>query len=349
MTLRDIQAQSVLAQWIRRLFLSRGALALLVGCVVIIDGCARRDVHHLIRQNFASPDRSPKILAVYMPWFGDSSHIDVGYSTQDPEVVSRQIAEARKMGISAFIADWYGNRSPFLDKSFAVLQQVARQKHFQVALMYDETEAAGDEATEEAIEAFDKAYKTYIGPIAANRDAYLTFKGRPLIFVFPKQGHTDWDKVRAETRQWVSPPLLIYKDGPPAAFADAFDGYYAWVHPGNKGWSADGSDWGEQYLENFYSRMKQKYPDKIAVGAAWPGFDDSRAQWGLHRYMNAQCGKTFEDTLRLFRNYFNDSQSLPFLMVETWNDYEEGTAIEHPVFRSCSAPTERPTEPYAKR
>jgi hypothetical protein len=44
--------------------------------------------------------------------------------------------------------------------------------------------------------------------------------------------------------------------------------------------------------------------------------------------MNPRCGKTFDDTLRLFRRYYNEQRQLPFLMIETWNDYEEGTAIE---------------------
>ena len=41
-----------------------------------------------------------------------------------------------------------------------------------------------------------------------------------------------------------------------------------------------------------------------------------------------RCGKTFDDTLRLFRRYYSEQRPLPFLMIETWNDYEEGTAIE---------------------
>jgi hypothetical protein len=329
--------------------LSKALLALLVGCVVIIDGCERHDVHHLIRQNFQAPQRSPKVLAVYMPWFGDTSHIDVGYSSQDPVTVARQITEARSMGIAGFVADWYGDRSPFLDKSFAILEQVANQKHFQVALMYDESESDKGEATEDAIQAFDKAYHHYIGPDAPDRDAYLSYLGRPMIFIFPKQGHTDWNRVRQSTSQWAAPPLLLYENSPRAGFSNDFDGYYAWVHPGSKGWRVDGSDWGKEYLEDFYSDMKRRYPDKIAVGGAWPGFDDSRAQWGQHRYMDAQCGKTFEDTLRLFRGYFDDSDPLPFLLVETWNDYEEGTAVEHPVFRSCKSPEEKEGQPYANR
>ena len=69
--------------------------------------------------------------------------------------------------------------------------------------------------------------------------------------------------------------------------------------PGHSGWAADGSDWGEQYLDNFYKNMTTKHADKIAVGAAWPGFDDSHASWGLNRHMDARCGKTFEQTLGL--------------------------------------------------
>jgi len=44
--------------------------------------------------------------------------------------------------------------------------------------------------------------------------------------------------------------------------------------------------------------------------------------------MNPRCGRTFEDSLRLFRRYYNDEHPLPFLLIVTWNDYEEGTAIE---------------------
>ena len=85
---------------------------------------------------------------------------------------------------------------------------------------------------------------------------------------------------------------------------------------------------GEDYLENFYVTMKNKFPNKIAVGAAWPGFNDSRASWSRNRKMDSRCGRTFEDSLRVFRRYYDNDHPLPFLMVVTWNDYEEGTAIE---------------------
>jgi hypothetical protein len=314
--------------------LPRVIFLVLVGWVVLLEGCATPNLHQIMRQNFQAPQRSLQVLAVYMPWFGDPDHINVGYSSQDTTVLRRQIQEARGMGISAFVVDWYGDRSPFLDKSFAILEQVAQQEHFHVALMYDESNT--DEATGDTLAALEKAYKAYVGPQAPYRNAYLTYQGRPMIFIFPKQGRTNWDRVRTQLSAWPTPPLLFYKDVPSAQFTADFDGFYPWVHPGKKGWSTRGDDWGKQYLENFYETMQTKYRSKIEVGAAWPGFNDAGAKWGLNRYMDARCGKTFEETLQLFRHYDDDSAPLPFLLVETWNDYEEGTAIERSQFADCT-------------
>jgi hypothetical protein len=302
-------------------------LVLIVLASFIPSGCNKANVRQALEKNLPQSEMAPKLLADYQPWFGDPDHIDVGYSTQDPAVIRRQIQQARDMGIYAFVVDWYGNRRPFLDRSYALMQQIAHQMGFHVALMYDETQEPNGHATEDALDALDMAYKRYIGPQAPGRDAYLLYQGRPVIFIFPKRGNTDWNVVRHQVNTWETPPWLIYKDDPPAKYAQAFDGQYAWVHPG-RSWQSDGSDWGEEYLKRFYVKMRTKYPGKIAVGGAWPGFDDSRASWSLNRYMDGRCGKTFEDTLRLFRRYYDDSHPLPFLLIATWNDYEEGTAIE---------------------
>jgi hypothetical protein len=322
--------------------LSKSILALLTAITVMSGGCATRSSRQImLRSNLQVTASSPKVLAAYMPWFGDHKHIDVGYSSHDPEVLSRQIDEARDMGISGFVVDWNGDRRPYTDKSFALLQQAAYEKKFQVALLYNEAEEDGDEATTDAIAAMDKAYRVYIGPEARFRDAYLTYQGRPVIFIFPKRGHTDWNRVRQHVSEWSAPPLLIYKDQAPGPYHGAFDGYYAWVHPGKGGWAPDGSNWGEEYLESFYKRMKEKEPGKLVVGGAWASFDDSRASWGLNRRINARCGKTLQETLSLWRNYFSDSSSLPFLMIDTWNDYEEGSAIERKQFSRCSEDEKR--------
>jgi Glycosyl hydrolase family 99 len=309
------------------------AIIALLAVVIFIPagGCSRANFRQTLDQNPHPPDIAPKVLADYQPWFGGPDHINVGYSTQDPGTLRKQIQQAKGMGIYAFAVDWYGPRQPFLDHSYALLQQMASQNHFHVCLMYDETEEDNGHATEDSLEAMVEAYNNYLGPNAPTHDAYVFYRDRPVIFIFPKRGHTDWNRVRQVVDGWEKPPILIYKDEPPQQYAADFDGEYAWVHPGPKGWSADGSEWGKQYLETFYQKMERQHPDKIAVGGVWPGFDDSKASWGLNRHMDRRCGKTFDDTLHLFQQYDDGNFSMPFLLIATWNDYEEGTQIENGV------------------
>ncbi len=293
-------------------------------------GCSHVGSRQGFRANAQSVGSSPQILAVYEGWFGHPKHtIAVGYNSHDPVVIRKQIREAKSLGISGFVVDWYGYREPFIDRSYALVQTMAAQQKFHVAMMYDETDEE-DGATDEAIEDFKMFDESYLSPNAPGHQAYLTYNGRPMIFIFPQGGHTDWNRVRAVTEKWNPQPLLIYENEP-GQFSNAFDGFYAWVNPGKAGWAPDGSNWGEQYLDNFYHTMQAKYPDKIAVGGAWAGFDDSKASWGTNRHISQRCGKTFSDTFNLWRKYYPPDKPLPFLLIASWNDYEEGTAIERGI------------------
>jgi hypothetical protein len=312
--------------------------------LVFFQGCTHSGVNRALRQNVPASQTPTRVLAVYEPWFGHPQHISVGYSSQDPVVLRKQMDEAKNMGISGFVVDWYGDREPFLDHSYALLQSIASEKNFHIAMMYDETDEENPQvATEDTLAAFDKFHDRYLGPNSAGRQSYVTYNGRPVIFIFPKGGHTDWQRVRASVDHWNPAPLLIYEN-PSNVYASAFDGFYAWISPGKQGWAADGSRWGEDYLRDFYHRMQSKYPDKIAVGTAWAGFDDSKASWGLNRHISQRCGDTFVDTLKLARE--NANPPLPFLLIATWNDYEEGTAIERGLAK-CDSPERRNAENLA--
>ena len=302
---------------------SRGLLSLF-SVLLLPHGCLNSGSSQPAPLKYKAIGQAPQVIALYEAWFGHPKHIDVGYSTQDPSEITSQIGQAKAQGITAFVVDWYGDREPFIDKSYAIIQSVAAKKKFKVAMMYDETDHE-DGATDEAIADFTMFHDTYLSNKSAQ--AYLTYQGRPVIFIFPKGGHTDWDKVRAAINKWSTPPFLIYENLP-GQYASSFDGYYAWVNPGDKGWAPDGSNWGEQYLDNFYKTMGAKYPDKIIVGGAWASFDDSKAPWGLNRHISARCGQTYTDTFNFWRKDFPANDPPPFVMVETWNDHEEGTAIE---------------------
>jgi len=294
-----------------------------------LAGCAHRvDVSQAVRTNLASPGRSTTVLAVYEAWFGMRDHIEVGYSSHDRVLLGKQIEQARGLGISGFVVDWYGLKKPFIDESFSLMEAEAQARNFKVALMYDELRREPN-TTEDTIAALDYAYQRYIAPEAPNAGAYLRYQGRPVIFIWPNTQLTDWTAVREHLQRWPQPPLLIYKQmtSPPRDNA-ALDGYYLWINPGRKGWQSDGSNWGADYLNSSYSQTAAKYPGKLIIGAAWPGFDDRRASWSEHRYMAFRCGKTLQDTMRSYWEYSRSTDSSPFLLIATWNDYEEATAIE---------------------
>lgn len=275
----------------------------------------------------AATGSTPEVLALYEAWFGQPNHIAVGYSSDDPDVIQRQIAAAKKVGISAFVVDWYGDRDPVVDKAYSRMQALAAKHKFKLAMMYTEPEPEVG-ATDEVIADFTRFHDTYLADSTPGHEAYLTYEGRPVIFLFPHGGaHTDWDKVRAVVNKWQSPPLMM-GENLPGQYAADFDGFYPWPNPGAKGWAADGSRWGDDYLNDFYQTMTTKYAGKIIVGGAWPQFDDSKASWGLNRHMAARCGQTFWDTFGFWRKFVTPDQAIPFMLVETWNDYEEGTAVE---------------------
>ncbi len=103
---------------------------LLLAAVALItqtSGCSRGSVRQAMNRPLPNLQESSRILADYQPWFGDRQHINVGYSTLDPAVLRRQIQKAKEMGIYGFAVDWYGNRRPFEDRSYALLQQVAAE------------------------------------------------------------------------------------------------------------------------------------------------------------------------------------------------------------------------------
>src|SRR5579871_2640236 len=102
--------------------ISRAALAILF--LVIFQGCAHTNLRRALREVVPNGQSTTKNLAVYEPWFGKPDHISVGYSTQDPEVIRKQIDEARRLDISAFVVDWYGDRQPFENSSYALIQRI---------------------------------------------------------------------------------------------------------------------------------------------------------------------------------------------------------------------------------
>ncbi|MFL6130093.1 MAG: Ig-like domain-containing protein [Mycobacteriales bacterium] len=161
-----------------------------------------------------------------------------------------------------------------------------------------------------------------------------------------------WRSVRAHVQGFSNGnPLFMFRN------AGAFnhvqtDGGFAWTNHNNP--ACDGTAnrptnndvLGLCYLDNFYETAVT-HPSLTPWGAAWRGADDVAATWGDDVVTPQRCGQTFLLTM-LEENYngnggyggstayYSTSRQLPYMKVVTWNDYDEGTAIE-PGIDNCQA------------
>ncbi len=281
------------------------------------------------------------ILVEYQAWHGlPSHHQPPPYISTDATVIRGHIQEAMKRCIDGFVVDWYGPPAglpndtdrAFIDQALAELLRQAETYGFKVAIMYDEGTLTGvtPPYTTRVISDFLYAKKYFTS------SSYLNINGQPALFIFPYDtidSGIDWAEVRQQLGITVT--LLDKDPNPSTPTHDAlFDGFYAWVQPTNA-WKPDGTEWGEGYLSWFYNTMANPpYNNKIAIGGVWPGFDDTLASWGSGRYMWRRCGQTWYDTWGIAKEY-----NPPFVMIETWNDFEEGTDTEYGI-GECLAPSQ---------
>lgn len=117
------------------------SLVVLLFSLLLAHGCSETGSHQPINLKYRAVGPSPEVLAVYEPWFGHPQHISVGYSSHDPAVLRKQMKHARSMGISGFVVDWYGDRDPFNSRTYELMQPIAAEENFHIAMMYDETDA----------------------------------------------------------------------------------------------------------------------------------------------------------------------------------------------------------------
>ena len=151
-------------------------------------GCSGPGSSQVLRLKHRATGPSPETLALYEAWFGHPKHISVGYSSHDPAKIKSQIAQAKAMRLSALVVDWYGDREPFIDRSYALMQEIASKNNFRVAMMYDEADEE-EGATDQAIADLTMFHDTYLSPTSAGHQSYLTYEGSPVIFIFPKGGY----------------------------------------------------------------------------------------------------------------------------------------------------------------
>jgi hypothetical protein len=259
-----------------------------------------------------------KVLAQLLVWFGESNHMNVGYSSNDPAQVKRQIEDMISRGIDGVIVDWYGPGS-FEDKATQLVMHEA-EKHpgFSFGIMIDagamgQSGCNGCSPQQALTRLLQYVESTYF-----SSPAYLNIGGQPVVtnFNVDRQYAVDWIAANAALK---IPPRFLFQDT--EGFNHAMsDGSYSWVMP-------QFPNYGMNYLANFY-QTGMAFAQEETMGAVYKGFNDALAAWGSGRVMDQQCGQTWLQTFSQINQLYKAGQQLPYLQLVTWNDYEEGTEME---------------------
>ncbi len=303
----------------------------------------------------AAENESKKVLIHYMGWYGDTipetgkddmlRHWKYGhanspligcYDSKSESLLTYHILLSWSCGIDGIVINVKDDYDAFTMKSLIRTIQRIRSIN-SVNFTYDFGISYDDQG-------FDLAspYDTAAAKMRYLRDSilpglscYLKYQGRPAIFVFdyPEKFMTAKDLRNVLNEVFGSlPPLLIWNSLDDKENSKNYvDAFYPWVQPGNKGWDEQGLNWGKDYLDWYYARVNEinsGHRYAFTCGGVWPGFDDrENTSWGGNRLMSRSKGLVYDSTWTYILNY-DKPLPLEWVVIETWNDWNEGTEIE---------------------
>jgi len=257
-----------------------------------------------------------KIYVHIMPWWGESSHINIGYDSTDPAEVKLQINDMISRGIDGLILDWYGPTDTHGNNALiAIMNEAQQHTGFEFAACEDKGALTGaSDATAKIISDANYIYSTF-----EQSPNYMRKNGRPVIVLFGEEALTiNWAQVAASVQ---GNPIFIWRNN--GGFAQPQSaGSFSWV-----GLTSNAADPGLAYLDSFYQTALTTTA-KQTFGSGYKGFNDSIAPWGSHRLLDQQCGQTWLATMADINNHYSAGNQLTNIQIPTWNDYEEGTEIE---------------------
>lgn len=287
------------------------------------------NVSKLSLQSLLPAGSNAKIYVTLMGWFGKPDHMDVGYSSDDPAQIHRQVEDMISRGIQGAIMPWYGQANTVIDTATQLLRNEAENQGGQFGFAIRENQAAltaaaqanGCDVTDQLI-----ADLTYVASQYESSPAYMHVNGRPVVFFFGVDAYyIDWSRVISSI---PGNPLLVF-EGTDGLTRKLSDGGFSWIQIK----SNNPFDPQLAAQDSFYEAA-QKATGRLAFGVLYKGFNDTLASWGTDRVIQQTCGQTWLQNFSEEAKYYSGSNQLSGIQIATWNDYEEGTAIE-PGIDNC--------------
>ena len=263
-----------------------------------------------------------KVYTTYIPYWVHGTHPNIGYSSQDPNQVSKEIVDLTSRGFDGVLVDWYGPGS-FEDGATQVLKsQVELQGTLPFSIMIDQG----------AIEWFScyptcSATQALLNLITYARQqgyfsSHMAMKnsdGKTIVTQFGMESYNiNWTTIRNANSdlEW------IFENA--GSFTSPYTiGAYGWLSPKDplqQGY--EGLDYTQYFLQ-----IASQHPSMKNWASTWKGFNDVVANWAPPggRHIQQFCGKTWLDSWGAIRTY---TGRLDAVQVVTWHDYEEGTEIQ---------------------
>ncbi len=196
------------------------------------------DIHSLLYRGATT-----KIYAHLLLWFGESNHMNIGYSSTDPNQIHSQIEDMVSRGIDGVIIDWYGPGNAMDQATQLVMAEAEKHPGFTFAIMIDQgaiewDSCSGCSPQQALVSQLQYLEKTYFPS-----PAYMTIAGHPMVtnFNIDLSFSVDWNAANAALS---SHPAFLFQNNNGFTHTLA-DGSYSWVMPTT-------NDYGMSYLTSFY-------------------------------------------------------------------------------------------------
>jgi hypothetical protein len=259
-----------------------------------------------------------KVFAHYMPWWGKSGHINIGYSEHDPAQIKRQVEDMISRGFAGVIVAESNSSTWSLDTTKLLFAEVERHPGF--LFVVQENKGALSSASDPTAKLISDM--TYANDHYFSSPNYYRINGRPVVpFYDGTFSGMDWSKAQANS---PGNPIFVFRNSGGYSHT-ASGGAFAWIGSTS---STDPS--GLNYVKSFYSESLN-HPGKIVLGSGWKGFNDTLASWGKNRIVPQRCGQTWLDSMATLSKYYSGKGDPVAMQINTWNDYEEGTELESGV------------------
>jgi len=266
-------------------------------------------------------------FAWYKPSFWTSGHAAAAppspYDSDDPEMIGRHVAMARRACLDGFALHWFGPDNP-TDANLATLLNVASANGIRVAATLQTHIQQGISRGDVA------AALRHLHARHAGHPAYLRLGGRPVVFFtnmprVPRAAGEPaleaWAAIRREddpdgTALWIA-------EGHDASYLASFEGLYVY--------KVAHRDYPRDYLSAPRWAGLARSRGKLWVGTVMPGWNDMRSvgnpadlhekapPFAIERGDGAFYRATFEAAAA------TDSD---ILLLHSFNEWAEGTMVE---------------------